>query len=117
MLLTGVILLGIIVAGVHIFWEEIHGWLKRCINKLKEILGEEYEVRGSNVFIKNMKEMNKFKQMSKNYSQDIVGRWKETIISKEINKEEIPDELIVKVVNEDEVDITDDLEGKLELNT
>ena len=21
---------------MHIFWEEIHGWLKRCINKLKE---------------------------------------------------------------------------------
>ena len=113
MILSTIILAATVVAGASLiskYWNSIIGWLKRAINKVKEIIGA--VVYGTKVFIKKMKEA--IKEISKHYSQDEIGRWKETIVTREIPESEVPPEIRAKAMQmNNEVDITEELELQL----
>lgn len=113
MLLVGLILGATIIAGSGIlvgFWNDMVDWLKRAINKVKEVI--QHVVFGTKVFVKKIKEA--IKEISKHYSKDEVGRWKETIVTREIPESEVPPEIIAKAAQmNQEVDITEELELQL----
>ena len=111
MLLVGLILgAAVIVGALAGFWNDIVDWLKRAINKVKEVI--QHVVYGTKVFVKKFKEA--IKEISKHYSQDEVGRWKETIVTREIPESEVPPEIRAKAAQRnEEVDITKELELQL----
>lgn len=113
MILTSIILgvTCIVGAGVVVaYWNNILDWVKRAIKKVKEVVKQ--VVYGTKIFIKKMKEA--VKEISKHYSQDELGRWKETIVSKEIPASEVPPEIRAKAMYmNQEVDITNELELQL----
>lgn len=113
MILASIILGIACVAGASLiaaYWNNILDWLKRAIKKVREVIRQ--VVYGTKVFIKKIKEA--IKEISKNYSQDELGRWKETIVSREIPASEVPPEIRRKAMYMDqEVDITNELELQL----
>ncbi|MDU2688968.1 hypothetical protein QJR60_11420 [Paraclostridium sordellii] len=113
MILTSIILGTAFILGTGLivaYWNNLLDWVKRAIHKVKEVINQ--VVYGSKVFIKKMEEA--IKEISKHYSQDELGRWKETIVSREIPASEVPAEIREKAVYmNQEVDITNELELKL----
>jgi hypothetical protein len=93
------------------FWKEMVAWLKKVVEKVKEIT--EKAVAGFKIFVKKIGEA--IKEISKNYSQDQQGRWHETIVSREIPESEVPADILAKVRKaKAEVDVTEELQLQLE---
>lgn len=113
MILSAILLGAGLLVGTSLivtYWNNIISWLKKAINKVKEIV--DGVVYGTKVFIKKMKEA--IKEISKHYSKDEVGRWTETTITREIPENEVPEEIRRKAMSmSGEVDITDELEMQL----
>ena len=113
MILTSILLGAAAIVGTGIivsYWNNILDWVKRAINKVREVI--KHVVYGTKVFIKKMNEA--IKEISKHYSQDELGRWKETIVSREIPASEVPPEIRAKAMQmNQEVDITNELELQL----
>lgn len=113
MILSTIIMGAVCVAGVGLlatYWNNIIDWLKRAIKKVQSVIN--HVVYGTKVFIQKIKEG--IKEISKHYSQDEYGRWKETIVTREIPASEVPEEIRkkAKYYNE-QVDITNELELQL----
>ena len=113
MILSAILLGAGLLVGTSLivtYWNNIISWLKKAINKVKEIV--EGVVYGTKVFIKKMKEA--IKEISKHYSRDELGRWTETTVTREIPESEVPEEIRKKAMYmNEEVDITDELEMQL----
>lgn len=113
MILSSILLGVACIAGVGLvvsYWNNMLDWVKRAIKKVKEVVKQ--IVYGTRVFIKKIREA--IKEISKHYSQDELGRWKETIVSREIPASEVPAEIREKAMQmNQEVDITNELELQL----
>ncbi|MCD2502314.1 hypothetical protein LQE93_11035 [Clostridium sp. NSJ-145] len=113
MILSTIILGVAVIAGTSMlanYWNSMLAWLKRGINKVKEVIG--HIVYGTKVFIKKIKEA--IKEISRHYSQEEIGRWKETIVTREIPESEVPPEIRAKALQmNQEIDITEELELQL----
>lgn len=114
MILTAIILGATAIVGAGLiasYWNNLVGWLKRAIAKVKEII--EHVVYGTKIMIKQISEG--LKQISKHYSQDEIGRWKETVVSRTIPESEVPKEIREKAAKYygEEIDVTNELELKL----
>ena len=97
------------VSAIAVFWNEVVSWLKRAITKVKEIISGVH--KGVSVFIKKMREA--AKEISKHYSK-VGTKWQETIVEKNIQYNDLPDEIKQKVrYDAMEVDVTDELELQL----
>lgn len=93
------------------FWKELVEWMKRVVEKVREITAK--AVAGVKIFVRKVGEA--IKEIAKNYSQDEHGRWHETIVTREIAESEVPEEIRAKVKRtRDEVDVTKELELQLE---
>lgn len=113
MILTALLLGVTAIAGAGLlasYWNNLLSWLKRGIAKVREII--EHTIYGTKVLIRKISEG--IKEISKHYSQDQIGRWKETVVSRTISENEVPKEIREKarIMNQD-VDITNELELQL----
>lgn len=94
---------------VFAFWNDIVSWLKRAVQKVKEILG--VVSYGFRVFVRKMREA--LIEISKHYSKNKENKWQETIITKEISESEVPAEIRAKARMYEDTDITNELEMQL----
>ena len=112
MILGAIIAGAALIAGTSLlaaFWNDITEWLKRAFIKVREVV--QAAVLGTKVFIQRFRQA--FKEVSKHYSKKGL-KWQETIVTKEISANEVPDEIKQKLANCSEADITDDYELALE---
>lgn len=112
MIVTALLAAGAIVAGVGIiatFWNEIVAWLRRVLDKLKTMI--QGSIEGFKIFFAKMEGSGK--QIAKNYAK-IGTKWKETIVEKTIQLDEIPEEYRQRMtaVNT-EYEFTEELENQL----
>lgn len=112
MILTSLLTVGAVILGVGLlatFWNDMVSWLKRAVQKVKEVIG--VVSYGFTVFVRKLREG--LKEISKHYSKK-QNKWQETIVTKEIDESEVPDEIKAKASMSRDVEITDELEMKLE---
>lgn len=110
MILTALLATAGVIAGVSLiarFWNNITEWIKKATQKVIEVV--QTAVLGFKVFIKKLAEG--FKEISKHYSKNGV-KWQETIVTREIPIDEVPDEILEKA-GYNETDITDEYEMAL----
>lgn len=107
MLLLGAVILG---GGViATFWNEIIGWLKRILEKVKTIV--KGTVEGFRIFFSKMQGVGK--EISKNYAK-VGAKWQETIVERTVEVTDIPPEYLKKMLNEsEEYEFTEELEQQL----
>ena len=85
MLLLGAVILG---GGViATFWNEIVGWLKRILEKVKTVV--KGTVEGFRIFFSKMQGVGK--EISKNYAK-VGAKWQETIVERTVEVTDIPPE-------------------------
>lgn len=107
MLLLGAVILG---GGViATFWNEIVGWLKRILEKVKTVV--KGTVEGFRIFFSKMQGVGK--EISKNYAK-VGAKWQETIVERTVEVTDIPPEYLKKMLNEsEEYEFTEELEQQL----
>ena len=97
------------IAGLAMFWQNIVGWIKKAVNKIKEVLGLAPE--GTRTFILQTAEG--LKNRSKYYYRSQVTReWEEVVYTKSVDESEVPAEILAKVKREQinvEVSTTEEL--------
>ena len=103
------ILLALVAGGLIVFWDKICKWIKKAVEKIKEVLG--VTVEGVRTFIVRTREgfQNKAKYYNKN---EITKEWEETIYMKKVDEAEVPPEILAKVRVKDidiEVSTTEEL--------
>lgn len=112
MILTTLLLgAGLLLGGSLLtrFWNDIIEWLKRAVDKVAEVIvGVVY---GCTVFIKKLLEG--VQEISKHYSKRNDGKWEETVVTKQISEDQVPEEIRRKAVYNKEVEVTKELELKL----
>lgn len=105
------ILGAVIVGGTLIakYWNKVVGFMKTVITKLKtKVQGI---LMGSAVFLKKIGD--RFQNRTKHYSKNEAGKWKETIVTYEQNKEEIPEQYRNYITMDEEFDLSPELELQL----
>ena len=109
LLLVG--LLGVGVGAVLAnFWEDIVNWLKKAIVKVQNFIRR--TVIGFTIFLKKINRL--IKEISKHYSKNEQGRWEETIVTREINEDEVPAEIRAKLGKaSNELDISHEMQLQL----
>lgn len=91
------------------FWEDIFNWLKRAVDKVTEVIvGVVY---GCTIFIKKL--LDGAQEISKHYSKNNDEKWEETVVTRQISEDQVPQEIRKKAVYNKEVDFTKELELKL----
>lgn len=109
LLLGGVALAGIAIA---VYWKEIGAWLKRIWEKLPASVRN--NLKGAVALAKRIG--NTFKNIMKYYAFDSnTNKWSETVVTKEVNESDIPKHIRERLQSIDEVDISNDLQEKLEM--
>lgn len=111
MIVTALLAAGAIV-GVGIiatFWNEIVAWLRRILDKVKTMI--QGSIEGFKIFFAKMEGTGK--QIAKNYAK-IGTKWKETIVEKTVQLDEIPEEYRQRMtVTNTEYEFTEELENQL----
>lgn len=111
MILTTLLVTAGVIVGVGLlatFWNDIVGWLKRAVQKVKEIVG--FATYGFTVFIRKLREG--LKEISKHYSK-VQNKWQETIVTRQIDESEVPEEIRRKASMSCDTEITEELEMQL----
>lgn len=111
MILTTLLTVAVIATGIGLlatFWNDMVSWLKRAVAKVKEIVG--IASYGFTVFVRKIREG--LKEISKHYSKK-QNKWQETIVTKEIDESEVPDEIRAKASMSYDTEITDMLQNEL----
>lgn len=105
------LLFGVLALAVASFWKDIVVWMKKVVEKIKQIAAK--AIAGFKIFVTRVAEA--IKEVAKTYSQDQQGRWQETIVTREISESEVPADILAKVRRaKGEVDVTKELELQLE---
>ncbi len=112
LLLLGGLLFGAAAVVVVTFWDEIKQFLKIAYDKVKKLISAAiagvaaYAQTGS--FIDGIKVAYKF------YSKDSTGKWQESVVTKTVNDNEVPEHIRRKLdQSAGPVDISNDLELQL----
>jgi len=109
MILTAIIATVVIAGIVGTFWQDIVGFLKSTIEKVKQMVAG--IVYGCKVFVKKVSDG--IKEISRHYSK-VDQHWEETTVTRTVPASEVPPEIRKRAEYNEELDITDDLEMKLE---
>jgi hypothetical protein len=114
MILAALILGTLIVGGtlLAVYFREVQKFMQKVIQKLK--VSFKTIVQGSTVFIKKIED--KFQTRTKHYSKNEIGQWKETIVTKTQEEDEVPEKYRTVATMDDEFDITPDFEMELTNN-
>ena len=99
-----------VAAVVAHFWEDIVEWMQETIEMVKrKIKGV---LVGSKVYIKKLGD--KVEEIARHYSKNEKDQWEETTVTKRVSPDEVPEEFLQQAEqNNDELDITDELEMQL----
>jgi len=88
LLIAGAVLVGIA------FWDELVGWMKRGIEKVKQMM--QVAIEGAKTFIARMSDG--VKNIAKYYSKNkLTNEYEETVTKKAVNENEVPEELRAKI--------------------
>lgn len=103
-----------LIAGLAMFWQNIVAWIKKAVNKIKEVLGLTPD--GTKTFV--TRAVDGFKNKSKYYYKNTVTReWEEVVYTKAVDESEVPPDILAKVQKQalgTEVSTTEEL--KLAIN-
>lgn len=109
------ILLGAAALGavaLAMYWREIVAWLKRVYEKLPDSVKQ--NLQGATAFVQKL--ANTIKNIMNYYSyNEKTEKWTETTVTKEVNENDVPKHIREKMAKNAKVDITDELQEKLEL--
>ena len=110
------LILAALVAGVVIaaFWKNICEWIKKAVDKIKEVL--KVAVEGVRTFVVKTREglQNKSKYYNKN---KLTKEWEETVYTKKVAESEVPAEILAKIrVANVDIDIETSNELKLAIS-
>lgn len=98
-----------IISGLVMFWQNIVGWIKKAVEKIKQVLG--FAPDGTRTFITQTTEG--LKNRSKYYyKEQITKEWKEVVYTKSVDESEVPADILAKVRREKinmEVSTTEEL--------
>jgi len=104
-----------IIGGLLLFWQKIVEWIKKAVNKIKQVLGLEPD--GTKTFIS--KTVDGFRNKSKYYYKNTVTReWEEVVYTKEVNESEVPPNILAKANSQPvgtEISTTEELKMALEI--
>ena len=108
MILTA-LLLGVAVGAlVAVFWKDIVGWLQRAAEAVKKAIGK--IANGVTVAVKKV--YYGMKELSRHYTKTGT-QWQETIVSRVISENDVPENIRKRAEMQEEADITDDLNEQL----
>jgi len=97
------------IAGLVIYWQNIVKWIKKAVEKIKQVLG--VLVQGTRTFITRTKDG--LKNKSKYYNENkLTGEWEETVYERNVDVSEVPAEILAKLQAQKEnveVPTTEDL--------
>lgn len=83
-----------LITGLLMFWQKIIAWIKKAVNKIKEVLGLTPD--GTKTFI--TRAVDGFKNKSKYYYKNTVTReWEEVVYTKPVDENEVPADILAKV--------------------
>ena len=112
--LVGVAIVGAAGVALAVYWKDIVAWLSRVYDKLPDSVKQ--NLQGATAFVHKLSGV--IKNIMNYYSyNEKTQKWTETIVSKEVNENDIPKHIREKMAKTAKVDITDELEEKLELAT
>ena len=98
-----------LIAGLLMFWQNIIGWIKKAVEKIKQVLGVVPD--GTRTFITQTADG--LKNRSKYYyKEQVTKEWKEIVYTKSVDESEVPADILAKVRREEinvEVSTTDEL--------
>lgn len=98
------VILGLSVAAIAllaVYWQNIIEWIKKAVNKIKDVLG--VVVEGTRTFI--MRTHDGLKNKAIYYHRNkITKEWEEITYQKDVDESEVPPEILAKV-NAQELDV------------
>lgn len=94
------------------YWNKVVDFMKNVVNKLQAKFSLQEKVMGVAVAIRKVG--NKFQNRTKHYSKNELGQWKETIVTYESEANEIPDEYKQYAKENEDYDLTHELELQLQ---
>lgn len=109
------IVAGLALAGavVYTFWDEIKKYLKQAYEKIKEVLSA--TIVGVTTYLQTRDLVEGVKAAYKFYSKNKAGKWQETVLTKTISAQDVPEHIRRKLeATTDEVDVSDELELELQ---
>lgn len=102
-----------LITGLVVFWQKIVAWIKKAVNKIKEVLG--LTPYGTRTFI--TRAMDGFKNKSKYYYQSKVTKeWEEVVYTKSVDESEVPADILAKARTaalDEEVSTTEELQAAI----
>lgn len=82
-----------LITGLLVFWQKIVAWIKKAVNKIKEVLGLTPD--GTRTFLSRA--VDGFKNKSKYYYKNTVTReWEEVVYTKAVDESEVPADILAK---------------------
>ncbi len=85
------------IAGLALFWKNIVEWMKKAINKIKQVLGLTPD--GTKTFI--ARTIDGFRNKSKYYYKNkLTSEWEEVVYTKPVDENEVPADILAKVRNQ-----------------
>ncbi|MEG1924663.1 MAG: hypothetical protein RR415_02840 [Ruthenibacterium sp.] len=113
MILTAIILGATVLVGAGLvvtYWNDIISFMKSLVTKLNTMFHG--MLMGCKVFLRKMSD--RIVQRNKAYSQDAeTKKWKETIVTRQLDMDQIPKEQRERLRLDEEFDISDELELKM----
>ena len=106
-------ILGAVIVGVSLlsrYWSKIVEFMKQVIYKLKARTHQ--AVLGCRVSIRRLGD--RFQNRTKHYSKNELGNWKETTVTCEMDKKEVPEKYPNYARLEEEFDLTPELQLQLQ---
>lgn len=112
LLILGGFLAGAAIAVAVTFWDQIKKYLKLAFDKVKEVVAA--AIVGVAAYVQSGNWREGIKAAYKFYSKDKNGMWQETVTTKTISPEEVPEHIRRKLDATDQpVDISRDLQLEL----
>ena len=108
-LITGALLAAAVVGVLSAFWEDIRDFLKKAFEKVRQVV--QGVIAGAKIFLKKIREA--VQEISKNYSK-VDKHWEETIVTRTVHENEVPEEFRNRISYDSELDITREMEMQLQ---
>lgn len=110
-ILLGAALLGGAVLAIT-FWDQIKKYLAMAVKKVKEVI--QAAIVGVAAYVQTNNWREGIKAAYKFYSKNTAGQWQETVTTKVITPEEIPEHIRKKLeLTNKPIEISDELEMEL----
>jgi hypothetical protein len=109
---VGALVAGTVGAIVVVFWKDIVIWFQKIWAKLPDSVKKQFQ--GVKALLEKTGEL--VKSIAKYYSHDEkTDQWTETVVSKQVDPNEVPEEFRSKLKTQRAIDISSDLEEQLKL--